>query len=134
VIPVARSRPFALHRRTVRRPVELAFVHEGAGGVPLVLLHGWPETNRIWWRNVEPLAAAGFEVIAPDLRGFGASRRRPATASTTSPRARATSRRSYARSATAAASSPAATSAARSRRTSATAAPNSSTGSSSSTR
>jgi pimeloyl-ACP methyl ester carboxylesterase len=28
---------------------------------------------RIWWRNVEPLAAAGFEVIVPDLRGFGDS-------------------------------------------------------------
>jgi pimeloyl-ACP methyl ester carboxylesterase len=28
---------------------------------------------RIWWRNVEPLASAGFEVIVPDLRGFGDS-------------------------------------------------------------
>ena len=50
-----------------------AFVHEGAGGVPLLLVHGWPETKRIWWRNIGPLAAAGFEVIAPDLRGFGDS-------------------------------------------------------------
>jgi pimeloyl-ACP methyl ester carboxylesterase len=50
-----------------------AFVHEGSGGVPLVLLHGWPETKRIWWRNIEALAAAGFEVIVPDLRGFGDS-------------------------------------------------------------
>ena len=45
----------------------------GAGGYPLLLLHGWPETKRIWWRNIEPLAAAGFEVIVPDLRGFGDS-------------------------------------------------------------
>ena len=36
-------------------------------------VHGWPETKRIWWRNVAPLAAAGFEVIVPDLRGFGDS-------------------------------------------------------------
>jgi pimeloyl-ACP methyl ester carboxylesterase len=42
-------------------------------GVPLLLVHGWPETKRIWWRNVGPLAAAGFRVIAPDLRGFGDS-------------------------------------------------------------
>jgi pimeloyl-ACP methyl ester carboxylesterase len=28
---------------------------------------------RIWWRNVEQLVAAGFEVIVPDLRGFGES-------------------------------------------------------------
>jgi pimeloyl-ACP methyl ester carboxylesterase len=50
-----------------------AFVHEGIGGVPLLLVHGWPETKRIWWRNIAPLAEAGFEVIAPDLRGFGES-------------------------------------------------------------
>jgi len=50
-----------------------AYVHEGIGGVPLLLVHGWPETKRIWWRVVDQLAAAGFEVIAPDLRGFGES-------------------------------------------------------------
>jgi len=50
-----------------------AYVHEGRGGVPLLLVHGWPETKRIWWRVIEPLAAAGFEVIVPDLRGFGES-------------------------------------------------------------
>ncbi|GAB4324883.1 MAG: alpha/beta hydrolase [Dehalococcoidia bacterium] len=49
------------------------YVREGAGGVPLLLVHGWPETKRIWWRNIAPLAGAGFEVIAPDLRGFGDS-------------------------------------------------------------
>jgi pimeloyl-ACP methyl ester carboxylesterase len=36
-------------------------------------LHGYPETKRIWWRNIAALAAAGFEVIAPDLRGYGDS-------------------------------------------------------------
>ena len=50
-----------------------AYVREGVGGVPLVLVHGWPESKRIFWRVVEPLAAAGFEVIVPDLRGFGDS-------------------------------------------------------------
>jgi len=59
--------------RAEARGLELAYFQEGAGGLPLVLLHGWPETKRIWWRNVAPLAAAGFEVIAPDLRGFGDS-------------------------------------------------------------
>lgn len=63
---------FAVHRAEVRG-VDVAFVREGVGGFPLVLLHGWPETKRIWWRNVAPLAAAGFEVIVPDLRGFGDS-------------------------------------------------------------
>jgi pimeloyl-ACP methyl ester carboxylesterase len=64
---------FATQRRVVRDGVALAYLHEGRGGLPLLLLHGYPETKRIWWRNVGPLAAAGFEVIAPDLRGHGES-------------------------------------------------------------
>ena len=64
---------FPVQRAEVRDGVELAFVRQGADGVPLLLVHGWPETKRIWWRNVGPLADAGFEVIAPDLRGFGDS-------------------------------------------------------------
>lgn len=64
---------FELHRTTVRPDVELAYLHEGRGGVPLLLVHGWPETMRIWWRVIAPLAEAGFEVIVPDLRGFGAT-------------------------------------------------------------
>src|SRR5436305_12573976 len=65
-------REFPVHRAELRG-VELAYLREGAGGIPLVLLHGWPETKRIWWRNVRPLAEAGFEVIVPDMRGFGDS-------------------------------------------------------------
>ena len=41
--------------------------------MPLLLVHGWPETKRIWWKAVTPLVEAGFEVIVPDLRGFGDS-------------------------------------------------------------
>jgi len=62
-----------IERAEVRPGVELAFWRQGAGGTPLLLLHGWPETKRIWERNVGPLAEAGFEVIVPDLRGFGDS-------------------------------------------------------------
>lgn len=51
----------------------LAFWRRGRGGVPLLLVHGWPSTRRIWVRNVAELAARGFDVIAPDLRGFGDS-------------------------------------------------------------
>ncbi len=50
-----------------------AFVRVNAGGVPLLCVHGWPETKRIFWKVIEPLATAGFEVIVPDLRGFGDS-------------------------------------------------------------
>ncbi len=67
-----RADRFRVERASPRGFVQ-AFVREGVGGVPLLLVHGWPETKRIWWRNIAPLAAAGFEVIAPDLRGFGDS-------------------------------------------------------------
>jgi len=50
-----------------------AFVRINPGGVPLLCVHGWPESKRIFWKVIEPLAAAGFEVIVPDLRGFGDS-------------------------------------------------------------
>jgi pimeloyl-ACP methyl ester carboxylesterase len=64
---------FPAERASVADGLELSFVRRGEGGYPLLLVHGWPETKRIWWRNVEPLAEAGFEVIVPDLRGFGDS-------------------------------------------------------------
>lgn len=63
---------FAIHHADTPGAT-IAYVHEGIGGLPLLLVHGWPETNRIWWRNIAALAGAGFEVIAPDLRGFGDS-------------------------------------------------------------
>ncbi|MCZ7527277.1 MAG: alpha/beta hydrolase [Acidimicrobiia bacterium] len=62
-----------VHRVEVDDGLSLAYVREGTGGYPLLLVHGYPETKRIWWRNIEPLADAGFEVIAPDLRGHGDS-------------------------------------------------------------
>jgi pimeloyl-ACP methyl ester carboxylesterase len=54
--------------------VELEYDRAGpAGGPALLLVHGWPETRRIWARNVSALGDLGFDVIAPDLRGFGSS-------------------------------------------------------------
>lgn len=44
------------------------------GSGPLVILmHGWPELGLSWRHQVEPLAAAGFTVAVPDMRGYGAS-------------------------------------------------------------
>ena len=60
-------------RAEVSTGATIAFDRAGEGGFPLLLIHGWPETRRIWERNVGPLADAGFEVIVPDLRGFGDS-------------------------------------------------------------
>jgi pimeloyl-ACP methyl ester carboxylesterase len=40
-------------------------------GPPVLLLHGFPDSWRLWRHQFLPLAGAGHRVIAPDLRGFG---------------------------------------------------------------
>ncbi len=64
---------FEIHRAEVVEGLSLAYIREGIGGYPLLLVHGYPETKRVWWRNIKPLAEAGYEVIVPDLRGYGDS-------------------------------------------------------------
>jgi pimeloyl-ACP methyl ester carboxylesterase len=45
-----------------------------AGEGPLVLLlHGFPELAHSWRHQLPALAAAGYQVVAPDLRGYGRS-------------------------------------------------------------
>jgi len=42
-------------------------------GPPVILVHGWPEIAYSWSLTVPALVAAGYRVIAYDLRGFGRS-------------------------------------------------------------
>jgi pimeloyl-ACP methyl ester carboxylesterase len=42
-------------------------------GRPVVLLHGFPDSGRLWRHQTPELVAAGFQVIVPDLRGYGRS-------------------------------------------------------------
>ena len=60
--------------------VRLHYVEAGDGpGRPLVvLLHGFPEFWYGWRNQIGPLAAAGFHVAAPDLRGYNLSSKPPA--------------------------------------------------------
>ncbi|MBR1212079.1 alpha/beta hydrolase [Bradyrhizobium sp. JYMT SZCCT0180] len=52
--------------------IELFVLEQGQG--PLVLLcHGWPELSYSWRHQIPAIAAAGFHVVAPDMRGFGRS-------------------------------------------------------------
>jgi pimeloyl-ACP methyl ester carboxylesterase len=51
--------------------INIAFVRQGTG-IPLILIHGYPLDHSIW----DPVAALlenDFEMIMPDLRGFGNS-------------------------------------------------------------
>ncbi len=61
-----------VERLTVRHDGAALHVARVGQGRPLILLHGWPE----FWRTWEPVMqrlADRFQVIAPDLRGFGDS-------------------------------------------------------------
>src|SRR5262249_61000854 len=41
---------------------------------PLVIfVHGWPELSISWRHQLPTLAALGFRVLAPDMRGYGRS-------------------------------------------------------------
>ncbi|WP_416369599.1 alpha/beta fold hydrolase [Tritonibacter mobilis] len=44
-------------------------------GNPIVLCHGWPELAYSWRAQIPALVAAGYHVLAPNQRGFGASSR-----------------------------------------------------------
>ena len=50
--------------------IEVAVTGEGR---PVVLLHGFPDSGRLWRHQVPALADAGFQVVVPDLRGYGGS-------------------------------------------------------------
>ena len=59
----------------VRLPDGLRLRYRCAGdeGPTVLLLHGWPETGHAWRRVLPTLAASGYVVVAPDLRGSGDS-------------------------------------------------------------
>jgi pimeloyl-ACP methyl ester carboxylesterase len=44
-------------------------------GLPVVLCHGFPELAYSWRHQLPALAAAGYRVLAPDQRGYGATSR-----------------------------------------------------------
>jgi pimeloyl-ACP methyl ester carboxylesterase len=52
--------------------VSIAYEVTGEGR-PVVLLHGFPDSGRVWRHQVPALAEAGFQVVVPDLRGYGHS-------------------------------------------------------------
>ncbi|MEY2953156.1 MAG: hypothetical protein RLZZ401_1243 [Pseudomonadota bacterium] len=50
--------------------IQMRIAEMGSG--PLVILvHGWPESWYSWRHQIPALAAAGYHVVAPDMRGYG---------------------------------------------------------------
>src|SRR4029450_12523410 len=65
---------FAEERRSIG---EASYVVSLAGSGPsLLLLHGFPQT-RACWHRIAPGLATSHRVVAPDLRGYGASEAPP---------------------------------------------------------
>src|SRR5438477_525055 len=62
------------HRYVVVNGVRLHLVEAGSGPL-VVLLHGFPEFWYTWRHAIPALAAAGFHVLAPDLRGYNLSQK-----------------------------------------------------------
>jgi pimeloyl-ACP methyl ester carboxylesterase len=59
-------------RKLAVNGIELNVIEAGEG--PLVVLcHGFPELAYSWRHQIPALAAAGYHVIAPDMRGYGSS-------------------------------------------------------------
>lgn len=70
------SWPGVTQRRVATNGIELNIAEAGEG--PLVLLlHGFPESWYSWRHQFAPLAAAGYRVVAPDMRGYGKSDKPP---------------------------------------------------------
>ncbi|HBK07279.1 MAG TPA: epoxide hydrolase [Acetobacteraceae bacterium] len=58
------------HRFIDTNGIRMHIAEKGAG--PLVLLcHGFPESWYSWRHQIHALAAAGYRVVAPDMRGYG---------------------------------------------------------------
>jgi 2-hydroxy-6-oxo-octa-2,4-dienoate hydrolase len=53
--------------------------HRAGDGPPVILLHGSGPGVSAWtnWRRVIPALSDGFDVIAPDMAGFGYTERKP---------------------------------------------------------
>lgn len=51
----------------------------GGQGPALLLLHGYPQTH-VLWHKIAPALAERFTLVAPDLRGYGASSKPPSVA------------------------------------------------------
>jgi pimeloyl-ACP methyl ester carboxylesterase len=66
-------------RTVATNGIELNVVDAGEG-FPVVLAHGFPELSYSWRHQVPALADAGFQVLAPDMRGYGRSSRPEAIA------------------------------------------------------
>lgn len=67
----AASAPQIIEGKTTVNGVRYHYLLHKDKGPVVVLLHGWATTSYMWRFVMPQLSAAGYTVLAPDLRGFG---------------------------------------------------------------
>lgn len=60
-------------RRQIRHGETTLSVAVSGQGPLVILMHGWPELSLSWRHQAPVLAAAGYTVAVPDMRGYGLS-------------------------------------------------------------
>jgi peroxiredoxin len=60
-------------KSTAEPQTDIYFEDSGGSGQPVVLIHGWPLSHRMWESQVNALTAAGYRCVTYDRRGFGQS-------------------------------------------------------------
>jgi len=62
-----------IQTKHTRAPQTELYYESYGEGRPVVLIHGWPLSGRMWEAQIDALRHAGYQVIAYDRRGFGQS-------------------------------------------------------------
>ena len=64
-----------MHKTVHTQVLEIAYEETGPeDGIPVILLHGFPDDVRAYDGATDPLAASGYRVLVPYLRGYGPTR------------------------------------------------------------
>ena len=72
---IASATPFSAVKQVDAGVLNVGYVEAGpANGTPVILLHGWPYDIHTYQAVAPLLAASGYRVIVPYLRGYGATR------------------------------------------------------------
>ena len=73
--PPSSATSFAALKQVDAGDLSVAYAEDGpADGPPVILLHGWPYDIHSYVDVAPALAAQGYRVLVPYLRGFGATR------------------------------------------------------------
>ena len=62
--------PFITHSKEEEHSI---YYEDYGKGQPVILIHGWPLSNKMWEQQVWKLVESGYRCISYDRRGFGIS-------------------------------------------------------------